>query len=296
MALKFQDLGDIPSLPGVYLFYSNGHIVYVGKSMHLKERVRSYFGKIHEREKLYQMMNYVDDLRFVVTDSHLEARLLEYELIQKHRPIYNSRYTRRKSIVYLRVDESKLLSWGDSGFGPLIMNRGLRFFVKSMVSIYPIRRRKNEFIFEKQILPPKLTEEAREATVHSLEAILYDEAAYESFCEALLEKMNDAAHALAFEQANFYKTLREDLEYIVGQTRKERAFHETPYTFFSERGDQFIVTYRGQIVIKDKVDNRAIYDDYDFTDVEWNPDLEYAKIIYSEAKRLHSGHNIKEAK
>lgn len=296
MALKFQDLGDIPSLPGVYLFYSNGHIVYVGKSMHLKERVRSYFGKIHEREKLYQMMNYVDDLRFVVTDSHLEARLLEYELIQKHRPIYNSRYTRRKSTVYISVDETKQLILGNRGFGPLLMNKGLDLFIKSMKSIYPISRRGNEFTFEKHIITPNLTQEEEAATKHALEAILYDENSYARFCEALLEKMNDAAHALAFEQANFYKTLREDLEYIVGQTRKERAFHETPYTFFSERGDQFIVTYRGQIVIKDKVDNRAIYDDYDFTDVEWNPDLEYAKIIYSEAKRLHSGHKTKEAK
>lgn len=284
MALQYKDLGDIPSAPGVYLFYSGGKVVYVGKSMHLKERVRSYFGKVHEREKLYQMMRYIDDLRYIVTESHLEARLLEYELIRKYTPIYNSRHTRGKSKTYLRVDEKKLLTLGESGFGPLLNTRGLKLFIKSMESIYPIRRRGRDFIFNKQIIGTKLTEIEREDTAAALDSILYDEKSYDDFCSALSKKMAKAAGALAFEEANFYKQLLENLEHIVGRSQRENAFYKKPYVFLMEEKDRFILTYCGHILVKDRLERLRDYGDYDYSKVTMNPDLEYSKIIYSEAK------------
>lgn len=283
MALRYNDIGDIPSAPGVYLFYSGGKVVYVGKSMHLKERVRSYFGKVHEREKLYQMMRYIDDLRYIVTDSHLEARLLEYELIRKYTPIYNSRHTRGKSKTYLRIDEKKLLTLGESGFGPLLNTGGLKFFIKSMESLYPIRRMGDDFIFKKQIIATKLTELEREDTAMALDSILYDKKSYDDFCSALSEKMAKAAGALAFEEANFYKQLMENLEHIVGRFQRENAFYEKPYVFLTEKKDRFILTYRGHLLAKEGIEKLPQYKDYDYSEVQMNPDLEYAKIIYSEA-------------
>lgn len=284
MALRYNDIGDIPSAPGVYLFYSKGKVVYVGKSMHLKERVRSYFGKVHEREKLYQMMRYIDDLRYIVTDSHLEARLLEYELIRKYTPIYNSRHTRSKSKTYLRIDEKNLLTLGESGFGPLLNTRSLKFFIKSMESLYPIRRRGEEFIFKKQIIATKLTELEREDTAMALDSILYDKKGYDDFCSALSEKIAKASDALAFEEANFYKQLMENLEHIVGRSQRENAFYEKPYVFMTEKKDRFILSYGGHILVKDRLEKLREYRDYDYSKIIMNPDLEYAKIIYSEAK------------
>lgn len=284
MALQYNDIGDIPSAPGVYLFYSEGKVVYVGKSKHLKERVRSYFGKVHEREKLYQMMRYIDDLRYIVTDSHLEARLLEYELIRKHTPIYNSRHTRGKSKTYLRIDEKNVLTLGESGFGPLLNTRSLKLFIKSMESLYPIRRRGGEFIFKKQIMAPKLTEAEGKDTARALDSILYDRKSYAAFSDALSEKMAKAAGALAFEEAHFYKQLLESLEHHIGRTERENAFYEKPYVFMTEKKDRFILSYGGHILVKDKLEKLREYRDYDYSKIIMNPDLEYAKIIYSEAK------------
>lgn len=284
MALQYRDIGDIPSAPGVYLFYSKGQIVYVGKSKHLKERVRSYFGKIHEREKLYQMMRYVDDLRYIVTDSHLEARLLEYELIRKHTPIYNTRHTRRRGNAYLYVDEKKLLAIGTSGFGPILNTKGLKIFIRSMESLYPICQTGNDFLFKKQIITKKLTDEEREATASALRSILYDKKSRALFCGDLSRKMKAAAGAMAFEEANFYKELLESVEYHIDRTEREHAFYEKPYIFLTEKKDRFILTCGGRILIKDSIEKLPQYEGYDYSNVTMNPDLEYAKIIYSEAK------------
>lgn len=284
MALQYRDIGDIPSAPGVYLFYSEGKVVYVGKSKHLKERVRSYFGKVHEREKLYQMMRYIDDLRYIVTDSHLEARLLEYELIRKHTPIYNTRHTRRRGNSYLYVDEKKLLAIGTSGFGPILNTKGLKLFIRSMESLYPICQAGGDFLFKKQIITKKLTDEERETTASALRSILYDKKSRALFCGDLSRKMKAAAGAMAFEEANFYKELLESVEYHIDRTEREHAFYEKPYIFLTEKKDRFILSYGGHILVKDKLEKLREYRDNDYSKIIMNPDLEYAKIIYSEAK------------
>lgn len=230
------------------------------------------------------MMRYIDDLRYIVTDSHLEARLLEYELIRKHTPIYNSRHTRGKSKIYLRIDEKNVLTLRESGFGPLLNTRSLKLFIKSMESLYPIRQRGGEFIFKKKIMAPKLTEAERKDTARALDSILYDRKSYAAFSDALSEKMAKAAGALAFEEAHFYKQLLESLEHHIGRTERENAFYEKPYVFLTEKKDRFILTCGGRILIKDSIEKLPQYEGYDYSNVTMNPDLEYAKIIYSEAK------------
>lgn len=77
-----QKVNQIPALPGVYkMLDSSGQIIYVGKSKCLKKRVQSYFTKSPKQPKIERMIFLIDDIEYIVTDTHLEARLLECQLL-----------------------------------------------------------------------------------------------------------------------------------------------------------------------------------------------------------------------
>ncbi|MDD3420168.1 MAG: excinuclease ABC subunit UvrC [Candidatus Gastranaerophilales bacterium] len=80
----------LPKLPGVYLMHDkSGEIIYIGKAKNLKNRVTSYFKKHHDLPKLRVMVPKIIRFEFIVTDSEVEALILESHLIKKHKPCYN---------------------------------------------------------------------------------------------------------------------------------------------------------------------------------------------------------------
>jgi excinuclease ABC subunit C len=101
-----EKLNRLPDRPGVYLFKDvAGDVAYVGKAQSLRSRVRSYFqagSDLSARIRL--LVGQVRDLDFVVVESDLEAVILEFNLIQKHRPRFNVRYRDDKSYPYIRID------------------------------------------------------------------------------------------------------------------------------------------------------------------------------------------------
>lgn len=101
-----EKLDRLPATPGVYLFKDIvGDVIYVGKAGSLRSRVRSYFqpsADLHPRTE--SLVERVRDLDFLVADSDLEALVLEFNLIQKHRPRYNVRNRDDKSYQYVRID------------------------------------------------------------------------------------------------------------------------------------------------------------------------------------------------
>jgi excinuclease ABC subunit C len=99
-------LSALPISPGVYLMKNaHGHIIYVGKAVVLKNRVRSYFQKLGKdvSGKVRTMVGEIADLEWIVTDSELEALILESNLIKTHRPHYNVRLKDDKSYPYIVV-------------------------------------------------------------------------------------------------------------------------------------------------------------------------------------------------
>ena len=85
-----QTLSIIPELSGSYQYYDkDGEIIYVGKAKNLKKRVYSYFNKHHDSPKLRVMVPQIAKIQFIVTDSEVEALILESHLIKKHKPKYN---------------------------------------------------------------------------------------------------------------------------------------------------------------------------------------------------------------
>jgi len=99
-------LQHLPTEPGVYLMKGHdGEIIYVGKAVNLRNRVRSYFSGSDERAFVPLLDELLGDLEVIVVGNEKEALLLESELIKKHKPRFNVVYRDDKSFISLRLDE-----------------------------------------------------------------------------------------------------------------------------------------------------------------------------------------------
>ncbi|MFQ5578143.1 MAG: excinuclease ABC subunit UvrC [Anaerolineae bacterium] len=123
-----ETLNNLPAKPGVYLFHNQAHkIIYVGKGVNLKNRVRSYFHRsAQQNTKIRHLVNEIAAIEFIVAGSELEALLLENTLIKKHQPKYNVRLKDDKRYPYIKVH------WQDP-FPKVtttrqILNDGARYF------------------------------------------------------------------------------------------------------------------------------------------------------------------------
>jgi excinuclease ABC subunit C len=98
-------LDTLPTKPGCYLMKDeHGKIIYVGKAINLRSRVRSYFhGGIEGDSKTYHLVKRIADIEWIVVGSELEALILEMNLIKKHRPRYNIRLKDDKRYPYIKV-------------------------------------------------------------------------------------------------------------------------------------------------------------------------------------------------
>ena len=85
-----EKLKTLPDNPGVYLMKnSNGKIIYVGKAVVLKNRVRQYFRKTEKTARIEKMVSLIHDFEYIITDTEDEALILECNLIKKYKPKFN---------------------------------------------------------------------------------------------------------------------------------------------------------------------------------------------------------------
>ena len=97
-------LANLPTRPGCYLMKNAaGEIIYVGKAINLRQRVRSYFHESGQTPKTRRMVREIADIEWIVVETELEALLLEMNLIKKHRPKYNVRLKDDKRYPYIKV-------------------------------------------------------------------------------------------------------------------------------------------------------------------------------------------------
>lgn len=98
-------LATLPSKPGCYIMKNaSGEVIYVGKAISLKNRVRSYFhSDADQHPKTRQLVRNIADIEWIVVGSELEALILEMTLIKKYRPYYNIRLKDDKRYPYIKV-------------------------------------------------------------------------------------------------------------------------------------------------------------------------------------------------
>ena len=96
----------VPANPGCYLYYDkDGQIIYVGKAKNLKRRVYSYFHKQHDNVKTTVLVSQIEKLEYIITDSEVEALILESHLIKKHKPKYNILLKDDKKYPYFLITD-----------------------------------------------------------------------------------------------------------------------------------------------------------------------------------------------
>ena len=132
-------LQNLPERSGVYLMRdAQGQVLYVGKAVNLRSRVRSYFTpSAQENPKTRRLVERVADIEFIVTDSELEALILEANLIKTHRPRFNVRLRDDKRYPYIKI------TWAEPFPRVLITRRverdGSRYFGPYTSSAVPSR-------------------------------------------------------------------------------------------------------------------------------------------------------------
>ncbi len=142
-------LETLPTKPGVYLMKgATGTIIYVGKAISLRNRVRSYFhASADHPPKVRRMVEQIADIDFIVTGSELEALILENNLIKKHRPRYNVRLKDDKRYPYIKITVQedyphiylvrRLLDDGARYFGPYTSSKAVHATMDLLRNMFP---------------------------------------------------------------------------------------------------------------------------------------------------------------
>jgi excinuclease ABC subunit C len=216
-------LGQIPDAPGVYLMIGHdGEILYIGKAISLRNRVRSYFqeGAVHAT-RTAAMVERVADVRTIVVTNEVEALILEANLIKRHQPPFNVRLRDDKRYPYLKVTNEPfprvvftrmVRNDGARYFGPYTNAHGLRELIDLVRLVFPLRtcrepidgRRKRPCLqyHIKRCLAPCVgyqTEDEYDKTID--EVVLFLEGKQESLLKRLQHDMAEAAEHYNFEAA-----------------------------------------------------------------------------------------------
>ena len=144
-------LDNLPTSPGVYLMKNDqGEIIYVGKAINLRNRVRSYFRELKpDQAKTKALVKHIVDLEYILADNELEALVLECNLIKKYRPKYNINLKDDKTYPYLKITNEpypqvivtrKVTKDGARYFGPYPSASAARKTVLLLNKIYPFRK------------------------------------------------------------------------------------------------------------------------------------------------------------
>ena len=149
-----EQLKMLPDKPGVYIMHdADDKIIYVGKAVNLKRRVKSYFRKTDKTERIKRMVSLIDHFEYIVVDNEAEALILECNLIKKNRPKFNVLLKDDKTYPYIKIDiksdypnvtiTRKIINDGSKYFGPYANPGAAKEMLDFIKQKYKIRQCKN---------------------------------------------------------------------------------------------------------------------------------------------------------
>tara|TARA_B100001093_G_scaffold245609_1_gene235146 strand:- start:555 stop:2336 length:1782 start_codon:yes stop_codon:yes gene_type:complete len=143
------DIKKVPSTPGVYKFYNNQEIIYIGKAKDLKKRVSSYFGNSYKDRKTSQIKLLTDKVETFTTKNEVEALLLEQSLIKENKPKFNIllRDDKTYPYIYFSLDHEypgvylkrTKKSVDKKYFGPFVSSEAVKKSIKEIQKIFKVR-------------------------------------------------------------------------------------------------------------------------------------------------------------
>ena len=241
-----EELKKLPNCPGVYIMHDDrDEIIYVGKAVNLHNRVRSYFRKnIGRGPQIDKMVSLISRFEYIVTDSELEALVLENNLIKEHRPKYNTMLKDDKTYPYIKVTVSEdfprvlfsrqMKKDHSRYFGPYSSAGAVKDTIELMNKLYQLRTCNRSLPKDcgndraclnyhiKQCLAPcqgLVTKEEYQRKVKM--ALDFLNGSYQDTLKELEQKMQQASENLEFEEAIRYRDLYQSVKQVASKQKME---------------------------------------------------------------------------
>ena len=230
-------VSKIPLNPGIYMMKDeNGTVIYVGKAIHLRKRVRQYFQKNNKTARIEKMASLVRDIDYIVTSNEVEALVLECNYIKEYNPKFNVMLKDDKSYPYIKVkikDKYPVIfvtrtkkEDGSLYFGPYTSVSSMRDVLATIKQIFPIKRCKYNLEKNKNVGPclyyhigrclgPCINDlNLKEYREMINQVVLFLEGKNNKIKEIITEDIERCIENLEFERAAILKKRLEEIEKI----------------------------------------------------------------------------------
>ncbi len=220
-----QELKKLPSKPGVYIMHDkDDNIIYVGKAISLRNRVRQYFRKNKKTKRIENMVSLIDHFEYIVVDNEAEALILECNLIKKNRPKFNVLLKDDKTYPYIKITlqedypniyiTRRMLNDGAKYFGPYASAGAAKEMVDFIKEKFKIRQCRNfkykdrpclNYHIKKCLAPCQGYVSKEEYRKQIDEIILLLEGKTEKIVKQLEQEMQELSSKMEFEKAAYVR-------------------------------------------------------------------------------------------
>ena len=239
-----EELKKLPAKPGVYLMHDErDEIIYVGKAISLKNRVRQYFQSSRNKgAKIEQMVTHIARFEYIITDSELEALVLESNLIKEHRPKYNTMLKDDKSYPFIKVTVQeayprvlfarRMKKDKNRYFGPYTSGGAVKDVIELVRKLYQVRScnrnlprdcgkdRPCLYYHMKQCMGPCTGHADQRAYKENIQKVIrFLNGDFQETIDQLTEKMQKASEEMRFEDAAEARDLIRSIQKI-GERQK----------------------------------------------------------------------------
>lgn len=234
-----EELKKLPAKPGVYIMKDkDDNIIYVGKAISLKNRVRSYFRKTNKTQRILNMVSLIDHFEYIVVDNEAEALILECNLIKQNRPKFNVLLKDDKTYPYIKIDVKsdypgvfitrKLINDGSKYFGPYANPGAAKEMLDFIKQRYQIRQCKNFKHVDrpclnyhiKRCLAPCMGYVSKEEYRKQIDEIMdFLDGKQDKVIKDIEKQMKEASERLDFEKAAYLRDKKIAIERI-GEKQK----------------------------------------------------------------------------
>ena len=250
MFLIEEELKKLPAKPGVYLMHDErDEIIYVGKAISLRNRVRQYFQSSRNKgAKIEQMVTHIARFEYIVTDSELEALVLESNLIKEHRPKYNTMLKDDKSYPFIKVTVQeayprvlfarRMKKDKNRYFGPYTSAGAVKDVIELVRKLYQVRScnrnlprdcgkdRPCLYYHMKQCMGPCRGNVGQDIYKENIKKVIrFLNGDFQETIDQLTDKMMAASEVMRFEDAAEYRDLIQSIRKI-GERQKITAYGE----------------------------------------------------------------------
>lgn len=256
-----RQLQDLPTDPGIYKYFNaDNEIIYVGKAVNLKNRVKSYFSDKDIAPRTKVLVSQIDHLEFIIVQSEMDALILEANLIKEYRPRFNVILKDDKTHLYIKItlyeDWPRIstcratdihLDPKATYFGPFPSGRIVKDTLRSLRRVFPYlahnqpavtgRRRppQSYFYYNLSLTTPLAEPDQKEYRRQIFQLVYFLEGKRQTVVSELEKNMHQAAKQLDFERAASLKRQLEGMAYVTQKTISPESYVSNPELIADKR-------------------------------------------------------------